>query len=216
MGPHQGRVEGKENLPWPAGHTPPNAPQESCTQCSQRDGLCLSHQRPWLDAVLSWYQATGFLPPPFRSDSWRHSPSYLYWADHCAKGKYGGRIPQGGLAVEGPLRVHQQHCNLRGRKLHVSLEAPVQHLHPSKITLKRQRGWGGVNVSCLTVLGISLLLPQTYKLVEDTGKEQPQSLLTARWLQQAAKWTLGNAEEATALLLQYSLSGRMGLALSLH
>jgi len=27
MGPHQGRAEGKENLPRPAGHTPPNAPQ---------------------------------------------------------------------------------------------------------------------------------------------------------------------------------------------
>jgi len=28
MGPHQGRVEGKENLPRPAGHTPLNAPQD--------------------------------------------------------------------------------------------------------------------------------------------------------------------------------------------
>ena len=28
MGPHQGRVEGKENLPRPAGHTPLYAPQD--------------------------------------------------------------------------------------------------------------------------------------------------------------------------------------------
>jgi len=28
MGPHQGSVEGQENLPRPAGHTPPNAPQD--------------------------------------------------------------------------------------------------------------------------------------------------------------------------------------------
>jgi len=29
MGPPQGRVEGEENLPRPAGHAPPNAPQKS-------------------------------------------------------------------------------------------------------------------------------------------------------------------------------------------
>jgi len=29
MGPHQGRAEGKQNLPQPAGHTPLNAPQDS-------------------------------------------------------------------------------------------------------------------------------------------------------------------------------------------
>ena len=28
MGPHQGRVEGEENLPQPAGHTPLNSPQD--------------------------------------------------------------------------------------------------------------------------------------------------------------------------------------------
>jgi len=28
MGPHQGRVEGEENLPRPAGHTPLNASQD--------------------------------------------------------------------------------------------------------------------------------------------------------------------------------------------
>ena len=28
MGPHQGSVEGKENLPRPAGHTPLDAPQD--------------------------------------------------------------------------------------------------------------------------------------------------------------------------------------------
>ena len=29
MGPHQRRAEGKKNLPQPAGHTPPNAPQDA-------------------------------------------------------------------------------------------------------------------------------------------------------------------------------------------
>jgi len=29
MGPHQGSVEGEENLPQPAGHTPLNAPWET-------------------------------------------------------------------------------------------------------------------------------------------------------------------------------------------
>lgn len=47
--------------------------------------------------------------------------SYLDGADHGAEGKHGGRVPQGGLAVKGALRVHQQHRDLRGTKL---LSAP--------------------------------------------------------------------------------------------
>ena len=38
MGPHQGRVEGKENLPQPAGHTPPNAPKNPIGFLGTADG----------------------------------------------------------------------------------------------------------------------------------------------------------------------------------
>ena len=45
MGPHQGRVEGKENLPWPTGHTPLNASQDPI-------GL-LGNQGTLLDSQMS-------------------------------------------------------------------------------------------------------------------------------------------------------------------
>ena len=45
MGPHQGSVEGKENLPRPAGHTPPNAPQDAIGLLGSQ-GTLLAHGQP--------------------------------------------------------------------------------------------------------------------------------------------------------------------------
>ena len=42
MGPHWGRVEGKENLPRPAGHTPLDAPQDSINLLGSQ-GTLLAH-----------------------------------------------------------------------------------------------------------------------------------------------------------------------------
>jgi len=42
MRPHQGRVEGEENLPRPAGHTPLDAPQETTGLLGNQDTL-LAH-----------------------------------------------------------------------------------------------------------------------------------------------------------------------------
>lgn len=121
--------------------------------------------------ALAGAKLLGFCHHLLGSDSCRHPPSYLDRADHCAKGKHGGRIPQGGLAVKGPLRVHQQHCDLRGRKLHVSLDAPIQHLHPSKITLECQRGLRG-ECQLLYCAGNLTTSASDLYLVEDEGKEQ--------------------------------------------
>ena len=45
MGPHQGSVEGKENLPQPAGHTPLNAPQDAIGLLGCQ-GTLLAHGQP--------------------------------------------------------------------------------------------------------------------------------------------------------------------------
>ena len=44
MGPHQGRVEGEENLPGPAGHSP-NAPQDLISFLGSQ-GMLLAHGQP--------------------------------------------------------------------------------------------------------------------------------------------------------------------------
>jgi len=85
MGPHQGSVEGEENLPQPAGHTPPNAPQETIgllgsqgtllahgslvvPQHSQvplrRAALCSSLLHVLSTAVPCCRQGTGLCPHP--------------------------------------------------------------------------------------------------------------------------------------------------------
>ena len=45
MGPPQGRTEGEENLPQPAGHTPLHAPQET-TGLLGSQGTLLAHGQP--------------------------------------------------------------------------------------------------------------------------------------------------------------------------
>jgi len=45
MGPHQGRVEGEENLPWPAAHTPLDAPQDPVSFLGSQ-GTLLAHGQP--------------------------------------------------------------------------------------------------------------------------------------------------------------------------
>ena len=45
MRPHQGSVEGKENLPRPAGHTPPNASQDTIGLLGSQ-GTLLAHGQP--------------------------------------------------------------------------------------------------------------------------------------------------------------------------
>jgi len=45
MGPHQGTVEGEENLPRPTGHTPLNAPQETIGLLGSQ-GTLLAHGQP--------------------------------------------------------------------------------------------------------------------------------------------------------------------------
>ena len=45
MRPHQGSVEGEENLPRPAGHTPPNASQDAIGLLGSR-GTLLAHGQP--------------------------------------------------------------------------------------------------------------------------------------------------------------------------
>ena len=45
MRPHQGSVEGKENLPRPAGHTPRNAPQDPIDLLGSQ-GTLLAHGYP--------------------------------------------------------------------------------------------------------------------------------------------------------------------------
>lgn len=42
--------------------------------------------------------------------------AHLHGADHGAEGEHGGRVPQGGLAVERPLGVHQQHRHLQASR----------------------------------------------------------------------------------------------------
>jgi len=45
MGPPQGRVEGEENLPQPAGHTPHDAPQDPIGLLGSQ-GTLLAHGQP--------------------------------------------------------------------------------------------------------------------------------------------------------------------------
>jgi len=45
MGPPQGRVEGQENLPRPAGHTPLDAPQDPIGLLGT-EGTLLAHGQP--------------------------------------------------------------------------------------------------------------------------------------------------------------------------
>ena len=45
MGPHQGSVEGKENLPRPAGHTLLDAPQDAIGLLGNQ-GTLLAHGQP--------------------------------------------------------------------------------------------------------------------------------------------------------------------------
>ena len=45
MGPHQGRAEGKENLPRPASHTPLDAPQDPIGLLGSQ-GTLLAHGQP--------------------------------------------------------------------------------------------------------------------------------------------------------------------------
>ena len=52
MGPHQGRVEGEENLPQPAGHIPLDAAQDAIGLLGSQ-GTLLAH------AVWGWVRATG-------------------------------------------------------------------------------------------------------------------------------------------------------------
>ena len=56
MGPHQGKVEGKENLPRPAGHTPLDAPQDPMSFLGSQGTLLaqLSFRYPFLYPVFPW------------------------------------------------------------------------------------------------------------------------------------------------------------------
>jgi len=53
MGPYQGRVEGKENLPRPAGHTPLDAPQDPISFLGSQVTL-LARGQPVLTSVFNY------------------------------------------------------------------------------------------------------------------------------------------------------------------
>lgn len=94
---------------------PLNAEQEKIPQMGF-SALACSRQ---LEVELSPCQVfcAGPTPPKRCCGS---APRYLYGANHRAKGKDRGRVPQRGLAVKRALRIHQQHCDLRGRESHIS------------------------------------------------------------------------------------------------
>jgi len=69
MGPHQGRVEGQENLPRPAGHTPPNASQDAIGLLGSQ-GTLLAHGQPVVDQMIF---KGPFQPKPFCDSLYRFS-----------------------------------------------------------------------------------------------------------------------------------------------
>ena len=58
MGPHQGSVEGEENLPRPAGHSPPNASQDPVSFLGSQ-GTLLAHGQPVIhqDTQVAFHRA---------------------------------------------------------------------------------------------------------------------------------------------------------------
>ena len=75
MGPHWGRVEGQENLPRPAGHTPLDAPQDPIGLLGSQ-GTLLAHGQLVVNpsptkrlhvAQLAWAQAALLSPALLRA-----------------------------------------------------------------------------------------------------------------------------------------------------
>jgi len=94
MGPHQGSAEGKENLPRPAGHTPPNASQDPISILGSQGTLhrVVGLAHPQLgSAAHGWGGLCGVAGGSVGLGTARlaHAPSGCAWFGSHARGQAG-------------------------------------------------------------------------------------------------------------------------------